>query len=517
MNKLENIIAKQLYYEIKNILISKKILAFNVRQFSNKAQQVLQEEYNVKYNQLSQQQKNQFDQNLNRYLSQVEDNIRRITDNSQYQDWLCRLVKTNKLDLHELYLTQYDFNDQDDSYLLYFQKMFKNYDIIKQYQEDKKFKNITTFKDQDQLQDYITKSFKKYNSAISLKNKKRDISKLFYKQMSIGKYDVYAIQQGSKTDFQTIYGQNGYKCAWCVTNENSNHWGQYVYSGNLYLLTYSNSSKPAALLYVPQGGITDYDLIQFRNIHNDEINVYDNDISEIIFNVLDIYEINQDNVKDIINLYYKLKQKEKEKITDLMLEFLYNVPKNGYSNIYPKLSDFYESLSEDDQLKLFKHWIQNQKGNGKRFIDFLIEWDIINHNTMNQQFQQLCLKHKYYRIFIEIVIYDDGVNMSDEQQQRYINIYLTHSNCRNFITKRLSSDEPIYFNYENFKLLFQKAQNQEEQMKIITSAYRIQNDEEKIAKFLAPIFKKWLQQKNKVLNYFDLDSYFGQLIMKYVV
>lgn len=58
MNKLENIIAKQLYYEIKNILISKKILAFNVRQFSNKAQQVLQEEYNVKYNQLSQQQKN---------------------------------------------------------------------------------------------------------------------------------------------------------------------------------------------------------------------------------------------------------------------------------------------------------------------------------------------------------------------------------------------------------------------------------------------------------------------------
>ena len=136
---------------------------------------------------------------------------------------------------------------------------------------------------------------------------------------------------------------------------------------------------------------------------------------------------------------------------------------------------------------------------------------------MNQQFQQLCLKHKYYRIFIEIVIYDDGVNMSDEQQQRYINIYLTHSNCRNFITKRLSSDEPIYFNYENFKLLFQKAQNQEEQMKIITSAYRIQNDEEKIAKFLAPIFKKWLQQKNKVLNYFDLDSYFGQLIMKYVV
>ena len=117
---------------------------------------------------------------------------------------------------------------------------------------------------------------------------------------------------------------------------------------------------------------------------------------------------------------------------------------------------------------------------------------------------------------MDLVIYD-GVNMSDEQQQRYINICLTHSKCRNFITKRLSSDEQIYFNYENFKLLFQKAQNQEEQMKIITSAYRIQSDEEKIAEFLAPIFKKWLQQKNKVLNYFDLDSYFGRMIMKYVV
>ena len=515
MNKLENIIAKQLYYEIKNILISKKILAFNVRQFSNKAQQILQEEYDIKYNQLSQQQKQQFDQNLNGYLDQVEDNIRRITDNSQYQDWLCRLVKTNKLDLQQLYYDQYEYADQDDSYLLTFQKMFKNYDIIKQHQEDKKFKNIMTFKDQDQLQLYITKSFEKYNSAISLKNKKRDISKLFYKQMSLGKYDVYAIQQSSKTDFQTIYGKNGYKCAWCVTNENGSHWSQYVHSGNLYLLTYSNSSKPAALLYVPQGGITNQDSIQFKNIHNDEINIFDNDISEIVFNVLDIYEINQYNVNAIIDLYDKFEQKEKEKITELILQFLYNIPKTA-SNVYSKLSDFYEQLNEDDKLKLFKHWIQNQEGYGARFINFLIEWDIIDHNTMNKQLQQLCLKHKYYRIFMDIVIYD-GVNMSDEQQQRYINICLTHSNCRNFITKRLSSDQEIYFNYENFKLLFQKAQNQEQQMKIITSAYRIQSDEEKIAEFLAPIFKKWLQQKNKVLNYFDLDSYFGAMIMKYVV
>ena len=471
MNKLENIIAKQLYCEIKNILISKKILAFNVRQFSNKAQQVLQEEYNVKYNQLSQQQKDQFNQNLNEYLSQVEDNIRRITDNSQYQDWLCRLVKTNKLDLQQLYYDQYDYADQDDSYLLTFQKMFKNYDIIKQHQEDKKFKNIMTFKDQDQLQLYITKSFEKYDSAISLKNKKRDISKLFYKQMSVGKYDVYAIQQSSKTDFQTIYGKNGYKRAWCVTNENGSHWSQYVHSGNLYLLTYSNSSKPAALLYVPQGGITNQDSIQFKNIHNDEINIFDNDISEIIFNVLDIYEINQYNVNAIIDLYDKFEQKEKEKMTDLILQFLYNIPKNS-SNIYSKLSIFYEQLNEDDKLKLFKHWIQNQEGHGARFINFLIEWGIIDHNNMNKQLQQLCLKHKYYRIFMDIVIYD-GVNMSDEQQQRYINICLTHSNCRNFITKRLSSDQEIYFNYENFKLLFQKAQNQEQQMKIITSAYRI--------------------------------------------
>lgn len=116
---------------------------------------------------------------------------------------------------------------------------------------------------------------------------------------------------------------------------------------------------------------------------------------------------------------------------------------------------------------------------------------------------------------MDIVIYD-GVNMSDEQQQRYINICLIHSNCRNFITKRLSSDLGIYFNYENFKLLFQKAQNQEQQMKIITSVYRIQSDEEKIAKFLAPTVKKWKQQNNKVLYYLDQDSYFGQLIMKYI-
>lgn len=515
MNKLENIIAKQLYCEIKNILISKKILAFNVRQFSNKAQQILQEEYDVKYNQLSQQQKQQFDQNLNEYLSQVEDNIRRITDNSQYQDWLCRLVKTNKLDLQELYLTQYDFNDQDDSYLLYFKKMFKNYDIIKQYQEDKRFKNITTFKDQDQLQLYITISFEEYNSAISLKNKKRDISKLFYKQMSIGKYDVYAIQQSSKTDFQTIYGKNGYKCAWCVTKENDSYWSQYTHSGNLYLLTYSNSSKPAALLYVPQGGITDQDSIQFKNIHNDEINIYDNDISEIIFNVLDIYEINQYNVNAIIDLYDKFSQKEKEKITDLMLQFLYDIPKNNSLNIYSKLSDFYESLSEDNQLKLFKHWIQDQQGHGAQFINFLIQWDIIDNNNIDKQFQQLCLKHHYYRIFMDIVTYD-GCNMSDEQQQRYINIYLTNSNCKNFITKRLSSEEQIYFNYENFKLLFQKAQNQQEQMKIIQSAYIIQDDEEKIAEFLAKtVVKKWVQQNNQILYYYDWNSYFGSMILKY--
>lgn len=514
MNKLENIIAKQLYCEIKNILISKKILAFNVSQFSNKAQQILQEKYDVKYNQLSQQKKDQFNENLDEYLSQVEYNIRRITDNLQYQDWLCRLVKTNKLDLQQLYLTQYDYADQDDSYLLTFQKMFKNYDIIKQHQKDKSSKNIMTFKDQDQLYLYINESFKKYNSAISLKNKKRDISKLFYKQMSVGKYDVYAIQIGSKTDFQNIYGKNGYKCAWCITNENGSHWSQYVHSGHLYLLTYSNSSKPAALLYIPQGGITNQDSIQFKNIHNDEINDYDNDISEIIFNVLDIYKINQYNVASIIDLYDKFEQKEKEKITNLMLEFLYNIPKTD-SDIYSKLSNFYEQLNEDNKLKLFKHWIQDQKGNGARFINFLIEWDIIDHNTMNKQFQQLCLKHKYYRIFMELVTFD-GVNMGDEQQQRYINIYLTHSNCRNFITKRLSSDEPIYFNYENFKLLFQKAQNQEEQMKIITSAYRIQSDEEKIAKFLAPTVKKWKQQNNRVLYYLDQDSYFGKLIMKYI-
>jgi hypothetical protein len=109
--------------------------------------------------------------------------------------------------------------------------LLNDYDIVKKYEEDKKFKNILFFNDYRELETYVKSAYQKYNKSVSLKNQKKDISKLFYKLKTFGKYDLYIISEENKRDFQDIYGDNGYKCAWCVTKRGQSYWNQYIHSG----------------------------------------------------------------------------------------------------------------------------------------------------------------------------------------------------------------------------------------------------------------------------------------------
>lgn len=457
-----------LYIKIARQLYSKLLLALNIRYLSNKVQIMLQQQWGRNYQQMTDQKKISFNHVLNTILQHIQNAIKKITNNIQYQDWLVKIINND----NQIFSNIYYYSQQQD-YINQIKKLLQDYDTVKIYQQDKTFKNINHFKNLQQFKDYVSEALSKYNNAISNKNKKKDISKLFHKYGTYGTYDIYNISQDDKYNFQTIYGENGYKCAWCVTKKDQHYFDSYTEEGQLFLITYSNSSKPFALFFMK------YDKsIQLRDIHNDAFQA-DDSLSQFIIHSLETYETYQpyifnDKLQNIIspNIY-----------ENLIVNSLQNI-ENYYKTWNRLLADlFYFKLKKQNQEKLLLKWINNSN---LKFIDYLVQQNYITFNDLTQEIINIA-KNNYNSLFLTLAIYDE--NLTQQQQQKLINHYImnetnfgANSNFRKFFYR-------FNLTYQQFLHICNHLNNNQK-MYFMKQANLEPNDKDKICKFIAQFLNK---------------------------
>lgn len=253
------------------------------------------------YAQLNSEQKQKFNDLLNKETNIILSEVDQITTNKQYQSWLYDIMKAD----YELHL---DIN-KTKKLIDEFQQITKSPKL------SSKQRDITSYQSIEQLTRFV-RQFKAENT------KYKNIE-YFNKIYSNDKYDLYLITSEDKQEFQDIYGSNGYNVGWCVVNTDNIMFESYTSAGNnLYLCTFKNSSKPFGLISVGYHEIKD--------IHNEPIQSTDLDFINCVYQALkDVTgEIYIDTDDDIIYTLQKHSKNDFEFYIPYIIEKIYGTSIN---------------------------------------------------------------------------------------------------------------------------------------------------------------------------------------------
>ena len=275
----------------------------NAKQLIPGIQQNILKSYfdNQPYNQLSDQSKQKVDNLIKETLDQCIDIINQITTNKQYQSWLYDQIRETDISLtFDLLIYRKE----------HFIEMFNSFNnICKSQKISSNQKNIMNYKSITDLEKFI-----KDNKDLLIKKQKADFKKVCGNNL----YDVYAIYLKDKYQFQQIYGEAGYNVGWCVVNSEKNMFESYLEQSLTpndcyYLWTYKGTNKPFALLH--------FDSNQFKDIHNDCMLEYDDEIYQCLLKLMKIHNITwSDCSGDLTSYryiyYYKNKQLGQLIVTD---------------------------------------------------------------------------------------------------------------------------------------------------------------------------------------------------------
>ena len=270
---------------------------------------VLKGQFNgLSYQELTNEQKEEFQKRFDTLVKMYSGGyVDMVTPNKQYRSWL-----------YDMWAKSFDLFDKDDEQQNQFEtgglenlsKMLKQYEVIcRSPKVDQQHKNIFNFKTFKELYDFI-EDFRANNTKI--------LQSKFKKVCDNDSYDVYAIYLKDKDQFQQIYGEAGYNVGWCVVNLEKNMFESYLEQSLTpndcyYLWTYKGTNKPFALLHFDSG--------QFKDIHNDCMLEYEDEIYQCLLKLMKIHNITwSDCSGDLTSYryiyYYKNKQLGQLIVTD---------------------------------------------------------------------------------------------------------------------------------------------------------------------------------------------------------
>lgn len=437
---------------------------------------------------MNEEQKLKLNHEIQDKIKLLESHIKYTTKNIQYQNWLCKLLKNEK------FLSIYMEDSLDIEYYYGdYKKLLQHYDIVKQYEDNKKLKDINSFNNISELEEYVNQKVKECKPAIRKKNQKKNISQIFYKEQSIGSYDIYRIEWQSKEEFQQIYGDNGYDCAWCVTDPEEGYFSNYTERGWLYLITYANSSKPFGLLFIEDCG-TD---IEFKDIHNIEFTEYDDTLSKIVYdrlsNYFDIESINQ-----VLSVYDEMSNNYQKQIEEQIYGIL--LDDSIYKECYKQeLKECYKILNNDHKKQLLKRYINMKDEDGSKsskginIINQLIDqFDF--EQIIDDEIIQMC-KKDYPRFFFNL--YLSGFDNSEYYLDLYIKYCWGLKRLSNYAKKH---PDHLQLNEQQIKILLNKKEFNNEQMNQIIKNCTLKSvdAQEQALKYLNDQYNKGLITKEEI-------------------
>ena len=200
MNRFE-----QEYIKIINEWNSNLLLEANLKSLIPNIQQQLIG--NKSYNDLTDVEKRQLQNNINKQLNDIEQQVNNITDNKQYQSWIYNVLKNKEVGLDDL--------NPLKSIILDFEKLSKRPDIKS---NQKNIQNYSTLND---LHEFID-SFKEEH------NLSENIYKNLKKIYSNKEFTVYFINKNQYEECNTLFGTQGYfSTGWCIA-KNEEHFNEYL-------------------------------------------------------------------------------------------------------------------------------------------------------------------------------------------------------------------------------------------------------------------------------------------------
>ena len=261
MNRFE-----QEYIKIINEWNSNLLLEANLKSLIPNIQQQLIG--NKSYNDLTDNEKQQLQNNINKQLNDIEQQVNNITDNKQYQSWIYNVLKNKEVDLNDL--------NPLKSLILDFEKLSKRPDIKS---NQKNIQNYSTLND---LHEFIDSFKEKHNLS---ENIYKNLKKIY----SNDEFTVYFINKNQYEECNILFGTQGYfSTGWCIA-KNEEHFNEYLtinkdkYNGYFVFI---KDNKPYALLH--------YGSYQFKDDSNKKLEINNP-------NILDCLLYINDNIND----YYK--------------------------------------------------------------------------------------------------------------------------------------------------------------------------------------------------------------------
>lgn len=202
------------------------------------------------YKQLTDEEKQDFDEDTQHLVKIITKTMNKITTNQQYISWIYDLLINGNIEL-EYFTTNF--------YITVKECLDKFVVLCRSPKITSEEKNIQNYNSFNQLDNFV-------NNHVDLLTKYVRIN--FKQVYSNNTFDVYEIDKKDKQLFQQLYGKTGYDCGWCTVNSDHNtkdFFNTYLedYGDPYYLWTYKGSNKPFALLH--------FNSHQFKDIHNSDI------------------------------------------------------------------------------------------------------------------------------------------------------------------------------------------------------------------------------------------------------
>ena len=222
------------------------------------------------YQDLTEQEKQKLQIDINNYLQVVEEKIKKLTDNKQYQSWIYNILKNQKLIMVKIC---------DANLIKTIEKFVK---LCKRPDLKPEQKNIENYKTLEELQNFVD-GFEKQHKLSG------NIYKNLKKVYSNDEFTVYFINSDQYNECNKLFGGNEYfNTGWCIA-KNPEHFYRYIneypdkYNGYFVFI---KDNKPYALLH--------YGSYQFKDTS-------DETLENTSQNVLDCLLYINDNYND----YYK--------------------------------------------------------------------------------------------------------------------------------------------------------------------------------------------------------------------
>ena len=225
--------------------------AGNIKNLNN----IFQEEYFENngyrnYNDVPENKKFELNEYIKSRSREVEEKLKKdLKNNTQYISWFYDIIKNKDQKIDEDY-------DKIINTILEFNKIKNSLNLSK---EEKNIQNYKTF-------------FDLHKFIYEFKNKNKQYNKVDFPLIySNNKYNLYKIAEENKEKFQDLYGEDGFKTAWCVTDKYQSYFDFYL-NGNTdyYILWLTKNNKPFALFHNGSN--------QFKDIHDNPLKDDSNEV-----------------------------------------------------------------------------------------------------------------------------------------------------------------------------------------------------------------------------------------------